>query len=194
MGLLVARATSDGAPTAAVMTLRAPTSRSSASPLAGAGCLPQSTATTAVSASMSLRGGKGSRNFEIHYRCSRRWETAFIHYSLDDGATWSLKPAAGGAAVQRSHASEGKRVFVASSSFFARALSDLVPFRQTRKWQGAQPGASGKASRWLLLRQLAPSASFSTTAATTGIQGRPASTTALKSPGALRSKTGASPR
>ena len=82
---------------------------------------------------MSLRGGQGS-DFEIHYRCSRRWETAFIHYSLDDGATWSLKPAAGGAAVQRSHAGDGKRVFVASSSFFARAVRDLVPFRQTRKW------------------------------------------------------------
>ena len=60
-------------------------------------------------ATLRLRGGgpeSPQAGFEIHYRCSRKWGTAFVHYSLDEGATWSLKPdgAAGGDIVQSSHA------------------------------------------------------------------------------------------
>ena len=58
-----------------------------------------------------MRGGDpespgAEEGFEIHYRCSRKWSKAFVHYSLDDGVTWSLKPdgAAGGAIVQSKHA------------------------------------------------------------------------------------------
>jgi hypothetical protein len=63
------------------------------------------------SVTLSLRGGDpespgAEAGFEIHYRCSRKWSKAFVHYSLDDGVTWSLKPdgAAGGALVQSKHA------------------------------------------------------------------------------------------
>jgi hypothetical protein len=53
---------------------------------------------------MRLRGG-GEGAFEIHYRCSRQWQKAFVHYSLDEGATWSLKPdgPAGGDIIQGQH-------------------------------------------------------------------------------------------
>ena len=56
---------------------------------------------------------EASPDFEIHYRCSRSWGTAFIHYSLDDGVTWSLKTAAqedGAELQEQSPARKGERV------------------------------------------------------------------------------------
>ena len=46
---------------------------------------------------LRLRGGSAAMvtndgSFEINYRCSRKWKAAFVHFSFDDGATWSLKP------------------------------------------------------------------------------------------------------
>jgi len=51
----------------------------------------------------AAEGSSATAGFEVHYRCSRAWKTAFIHFSLDDGATWSLKPGPeGGAGEQAS--------------------------------------------------------------------------------------------
>jgi len=59
---------------------------------------------TSAASVLYLRGGGGSssdstvggevrlQGFEVHYRCSRHWDTAYVHYSIDDGATWSRKP------------------------------------------------------------------------------------------------------
>ena len=61
---------------------------------------------------LHLRGGSAAQakgmesgSFEVHYRCSRKWKRAFVHYSWDEGATWSLKPfgPAGGDVEQASH-------------------------------------------------------------------------------------------
>jgi len=52
--------------------------------------------------SLRLSGGAAAtEGFVVHYRCSQKWEKAFVHYSFDEGVTWSLKPSGLGCEIKQ---------------------------------------------------------------------------------------------